>query len=351
LISVLISQNSTRGLIYLSITLFTFLAVLLAVNSKISIKKVWFALKVSGFMLGGFAIYQFLADFAGLPQAVTLLRDAYVKDVLGMPRPHGFLSEPLFFANYLVFLNFISLALILAGRYGKSELALFMITLIGILLSVSRGAIAGYIFIMLFFLFFNIRKIRKFLPLTAPVLALTSLGAGLFLTVQPGFIENFTNLLTGIFVGGSAEQRSLFLQFAHKLYIEYPFFGIGTANYGPLFFDAYSIEGTEGQVVNNQYIELLVENGIFGFVAFMIFLCFLIYSLSKTAFSKTIDSFDRSITLGILLGFCVTLIQWLTFSTLYTLWIWVFIGIAVTVRVKWLGDSTGNEGAEAEASL
>jgi O-antigen ligase len=339
IISVSISQNSTRGFIFLSITLFTFLSMLVAVNSKINTEKVWFALKTSGFLLSGFALYQFLADFAGLPQIVTLLRDAYVKEILGIPRPHGFLSEPLFFANYLAFLNFISLALIFAGRYGKSELALFILTSTGIILSVSRGAIAGYLFVLSFFLLFNINRLRKFLPLTIPVAAATSLCVGIFLLIQPGFLADFTDLLTGIFVGGSAEQRNLFIQFAHKLYIEHPFFGIGTANYGPLFFDAFNIKGTEGQVINNQYFELLVENGIFGFVTFMIFLVFLIHSLIRTAFSNRVDQFDRSIVLGIFLGFCVTLIQWLTFSTLYTLWIWVFIGIAVAIRVKWLqGD-------------
>jgi O-antigen ligase len=328
------AQEIGRAFVYSGITGFTFAIIWLAANTRPDFEKVWYFLKVGGFLLGGFAVFQFIGGFLGLPQFLTLLRDAYVKDVLGVPRSHGFLAEPLYFANYLVFINFISLAIIFNNKGGKSDIHLFFLSGLGILLSISRGAIASYGIILSIFLLFNLGKIKKYIIFLLPALSAFFLFIAIMAIFTPEMIESAYCLLTEIFVGGSAEQRNLFLTFAHQLYIENPIFGIGTANYGPFFFERFKLEGTEGQIVNNQYVEILVENGILGLTFFLIFLTVIVFSFVKVIINQNIPTLEKSITIGIFLGFLVTLIQWMTYSTLYTLWIWAFVSIMVSIRVN-----------------
>jgi O-antigen ligase len=96
-------------------------------------------------------------------------------------------------------------------------------------------------------------------------------------------------------------------------------FGLGAGAFGalPQFSDR-----SDYQIVNNLYLEILVESGIFGLVLFAGFL-FLIFQ--KLWQNYRIFGFFN---LFYLLGLLAIFIQYFSFSTIYIVYIWFFIALA-----------------------
>jgi O-antigen ligase len=83
-------------------------------------------------------------------------------------------------------------------------------------------------------------------------------------------------------------------------------------------------------IVNNEYMEILAENGIVGLLVFLIILLTVFVRAIK-AISKERDEFIKSVLIGLSLALFGILVQYLTFSTLYIFHIWFLIGFLSAV--------------------
>jgi hypothetical protein len=63
-----------------------------------------------------FGVFQFVGNFMGLPDAVTLIRPEYSWQGFGFPRVHSFSLEPLYFAGFLI----LPITLLLSGLVTKN---------------------------------------------------------------------------------------------------------------------------------------------------------------------------------------------------------------------------------------
>lgn len=276
--------------------------------------------------------WQFVADTLGLGENVTGLRHLYTKEIFGFPRIQGTLSEPLYFANFL----FLPIGFLLAeylehGKLTLSKWALLLVCLLEFMLTVSRGANIGLLFMMAVFLVFAV-KVKKLKTLGALLLAVISTWAlSLALILISGRVSgnirssaNFLHQEAIADIGQSESSNSRLQAWREALNMGLgkPVLGIGPGNYGVKSLLPKDIAKNGYPIVNNEYIELFAETGAVGFTAFGLFMALLLGGAYKT-YAKT----HSPTVLGGMLASAGILFHYLTFSTLYILYIWVLWGI------------------------
>jgi O-antigen ligase len=128
-------------------------------------------------------------------------------------------------------------------------------------------------------------------------------------------------------VGESVVMRLNASKEAQELFSDRPIFGIGLGNFGPAVKGYPAEEPAEGwPIVNNEYLELLAENGVVSFAAFVI-LIVVLYARAIIAYIRCRDELTKSLILGLMLALFAILIQYLTFSTLYIIHVWFTIAL------------------------
>lgn len=346
--------NFGRSLTILAYTIFTVLAAFVMPNivtTKQQLNKVVVALLISFVLVSGFGLFQFLGDMAGLPQSLTGLRDLYTKDVLGFSRVQSTAYEPLYFANYLLIPISILFALWLAGgrahdrwqtglgsvsmRYGIL-LLLLGLGMVNLVLTVSRG---GYLAMAAALLVAGVWYWKKlFRPTTIiiVIICVTVIGFVVVKTLSPSgealTLDKFKEHVSNAFYGASYDERVGTIETAIQAWHEHPLIGVGVGGFGPYAAPHPYYEPKDGwRIVNNEYIEVLAESGIFGLACFIALIMVLIIR-SWGAARRTQDPYLKSVMVGLLAAFLGVLVQYLTFSTLYVMHIWVLIGLMVAVQ-------------------
>jgi O-antigen ligase len=119
----------------------------------------------------------------------------------------------------------------------------------------------------------------------------------------------------------SLKNRDLSRQIAWQSIRDRPLSGIGLATFGALSQYQFLRENGEWQTVNNQYLEIVVELGLVGL---MIFLAIVFLAIRYQVLAVGNGKYENVVYLGWLLA---VLVQYLTFSTLYLLYIWIFLAI------------------------
>jgi O-antigen ligase len=321
------------------------------VTTKQQLNKVVVALLISFVLVSGFGLFQFLGDMAGLPQSLTGLRDLYTKDVLGFSRVQSTAYEPLYFANYLLIPISILFALWLAGgrahdrwqtglgsvsmRYGIL-LLLLGLGMVNLVLTVSRG---GYLAMAAALLVAGVWYWKKlFRPTTIiiVIICVTVIGFVVVKTLSPSgealTLDKFKEHVSNAFYGASYDERVGTIETAIQAWHEHPLIGVGVGGFGPYAAPHPYYEPKDGwRIVNNEYIEVLAESGIFGLACFIALIMVLIIR-SWGAARRTQDPYLKSVMVGLLAAFLGVLVQYLTFSTLYVMHIWVLIGLMVAVQ-------------------
>lgn len=96
---------------------------------------------------------QCIMDVAGVPRNCTLLCSGCVYRIFGFPHPNGFAAEPQFMGNLLLAPIIVSLYLFVKNRYfsRKVLMVLFFVFVATLFLTLSRGAIYGFLVSMVFF--------------------------------------------------------------------------------------------------------------------------------------------------------------------------------------------------------
>ncbi|MBP6930281.1 O-antigen ligase family protein, partial [Patescibacteria group bacterium] len=120
----------------------------------------------------------------------------------------------------------------------------------------------------------------------------------------------------------------------------FPWRGVGLGGYGKLELeDKFQSQTDDYQpIVNNQYLETLVEMGVIGLVLFILFFGFVLVR-SVQAWFVVDNNFDRATLAGLTIGIIAILAQYATFSTIYIVYVWVFTGLLIANQEKILSKN------------
>ena len=328
----------------LAFVLFTIALGLTATNmirTKEDLIKVLKTLFISATVVAIFSFFQFSGDIIGLSKNITLLKQGYGSEVFGFPRIQAFSMEPLYLADYL----FIPIFLGLAYFFGKNQVITGRWWLAGLttalaiifILTVSRGAYLGLAVAILVLAILQFKQIFTWKHVIVGALAIAIIGSGVFFALSQGnkrataeFIGHVS--LNDYNSGESIQGRLTAFGLAYEAFLHHPTLGVGLGNYGP-----YSV-GYIGQtpvggwaIVNNEYLELMAETGVAGTAAFMLII-FILIGRSFWAIWKSRDDFLRLTMIGMLAALIGILVQYVSFSTLYIIHIWVLIGLMVATQ-------------------
>ena len=185
-----------------------------------------------------------------------------------------------------VFISFSIFATTLLVNFFKnsrfSKVILFVYTPLSFYLLFQTGSrtsiLFGYSFLILFFVSYV--KTKKGL-LYLGTLSLVMLVGFNYLMQDDEFanqlrfvserFEGARETIEGRASEGSTQQRLYFIKEGIKLWKDRPFLGYGNRSYSYLW----------GTYAHNNYVEILVNTGVFGFVLFYLFYLFTIVSVSK----------------------------------------------------------------------
>lgn len=312
----------------------------------------------------GVAWFQVFGDAIGLPTTITLLPLPYVSDVFGFARPTAFALEPQFLGSLL-------LAPILYAVHKEVDTTATMLTRIvlfvafaTLIATISRGAFVAFIIglallsvsIVVTKNYKSILKIAGITGLSMVVsimsLALaTSLNTRNDITGAQAVAKAVNHVSLGVitinadpsspvpaktgieaatpatndpqptegYVAESTNSRLLMSQEAIKMWTSSPFrllFGVGVGGFGATL-HAQNPVYAPSSIVNNQYLEVLAENGMIGLLAFVaIFASILVVFWQR----------KKWLYISLLAAY---LAQWLFFSgNVNVLHIWVVLALA-----------------------
>ncbi len=345
------AENPTRALAVLVFTAFT-VAVGLTVPLLVTDRRRWrqlvLTVLVAATVVSLFGLFQFLGDVAGLPSAVTGLRELYTKSVFGFPRIQSTAHEPLYFANYLLLPLGFAFALFARRRStGDSKPLLLILFLLlagtNLVLTVSRGgyvAAAALIVVIALVAWRSLLTTRNILILLAVVLivlvvAVRLLAAGDVFGLN---VDTFLEHVLNSFSGASYNERVATFELALTAWYTSPVVGIGPGGFGPFASFHPYVQPMEGwKIVNNEFLELLAETGMIGLTVFVLFLA-LVGARAGLAIRRSRDHFLAATLVGALAALIATIVQYQTFSTLYILHVWFLIG--VLIAGSWLAAQT-----------
>jgi len=336
------SLNIERSITVFAFLIFTSLLCFVVpniINNKNSLNKVIIAIFFSYLLVTTFGLFQFLGDMSGLSTELTGLRDLYSKDVLGFTRIQSTAYEPLYFANYLLIPIGLVYAFFLAskGRLSSSWLIVLLgLGMVNLILTVSRG---GYLAIFVTVLVISLFYLRKVFTIKNLIILGVAGGIVFWVVIRTiGFggetlnLEKFTEHVGNAFYGASYDERVDTFDSAIIAWRERPWLGVGVGGFGPYVApDPYYMPEDGWKIVNNEFIEILAENGIIGLLAF-IWLLIVLITRSIKAFIKAKDTYMKAIVVALLGAFIGILAQYQTFSTLYIMHVWFLIGLMIAVQ-------------------
>jgi len=344
--------NFTRAIEVFIFIMFTISLSIMTVNMIPNIdllRKTVLVLFISSFFVGIFGIFQFGGDVIGLPQSITLLKEGYTSAIFGFPRIQAFSMEPLYYANYLLIPISLALAYFFGkvaifekkGRSGRKSLWMLVgflaLLLVNFVLTVSRGGYLGLVATLAVFTIFYLKKIFTWRNLAIiVVLILVYFGVNFALSKsQARAYQNFMSHITLKDVSLSDEStlgRLKSYDQALTIFKKNLTWGVGIGNFGPAKW-GYPLQAppTGWDIVNNEYLEIAVETGIVGLLAFASIIIVLIVR-SLVALKIAHEPFLRATLIGLLAAFIGVLVQYNFFSTLYIIHIWVLIGLIVGVQ-------------------
>lgn len=342
------SVNLFRGVTSFGFMIFTMALVVLLPTLLDSKEKVFWTLKALLFgaiLTSLFGLFQFAGDLAGLPTTITGLRDMYTKEVFGFPRVQSTALEPLYFANYLLLPLCLSIVALFKRerRLVPLSLATLAVGLPVFVLTLSRAAYIGFavaLFLLMIFLFRHFfRPSRIALIVLLVLLTFVAVTYAFSLTgKQEVTVAAFVKQATDLFNGASFFDRVQTIGQSVTLFTTHPF-GIGPGNFGPAI-AAHPLNEPEGGwlIVNNIYLEVLVEEGFIGLAGFILFVIFILSALLRRL-RQNVDPFLSVVIVALFASLCGMMIQYTTFSILYIMHIWFVFGLAA-VLLKPLPEKT-----------
>lgn len=318
------------------------------------------SLLVSAVVVSAFCWLQCILDIMSIPREATLLCRGCIATTFGFPHPSGFAIEPQFMGNLLLAPVLLCYYL-LSKPFTKTSsrnwfivLTLFLSTTL--FLTLSRGAIYAFL-VALFVMFMLIRK-RSMLfhgiacAFISLIIALTSFGvfsalgptpdtfidgatkaihqltlgkvdfrptaaSNSFNTNTDSSISDITTKLTDTtkpdnaahfsgYVEESTNTRLSLNSLAIRTWLTSPRFiliGTGLGSAGPAMNHAFPTEIGPKEIVQNEYVSLLLETGLVGAAIILAVVIFTTVYLAKKKFLKTNPLF-----ICVIIGFSFTLL-------------------------------------------
>jgi putative inorganic carbon (HCO3(-)) transporter len=250
-----------------------FLTLTAWVETQEEVKRILYAVCVSGTLVSCFGFYQRVIDDYGDVYFWLYPRQAEVLEPW-TGRITSVLNYSNSLAGYLNLVLPIALGLLLVplgARLRTVALTALATGSAALVLTASRGGLASFLAVLLLAAAYVARQARSRKWLLIAGLATAALGLILFfgLLRTPWAEED-----------QSAAMRLLFWGVAATLFIGSPVVGVGYGN----FRDLYDLPGIAPGVfdVHNLYLQLLCETGIVGFLAFAVLVVFVIRRCLRT---------------------------------------------------------------------
>jgi O-antigen ligase len=222
-----------------------------------------------------------------------------------------------------------------------------------LVLALSRGALIGFAFAMMFFVMARSKKI--FLIGTILILVASVLGAAYFISVNADgnkFFMQFTKIRSWDGLLSFIKDLSAFMRWqvapfptetnsirvgltweALLITNRYPIFGCGLNTYSVV---ARACPGVViGTYPHNSYLQMAAETGLVGLASFMLFVsAFFVYSIKRVR--SVSDVFVKNLSLGLLSGLAGFLVHSFFDVHLYSLQLsilmWYIMGLVMAVQ-------------------
>lgn len=307
-----------------------------------------------------FCVLQLLTDALGLSNAITRICSNCTTQIFGFPHANGLAIEPQFMGSLLIAPLFFALNSLLENKNKKSQIKLTLVVILifmALLLTLSRGAIFSVVIALFFLLVFlkSFKKTLKIAGLTTISVILALVFQGSLATVGPtntsfeqavstavnqltlgkiALVDNQaqskpennsesikspteltknpieipaestkdpTPRFTG-YVAESTDRRLELATFALKITAAHPtntLFGTGLGSAGTEMYVHFpKQQGHEKEIVQNQYLETILEIGIIGLILLI---------LSLVTFIKLSNFNFEPYTVATLLAFAISL--------------------------------------------
>jgi putative inorganic carbon (hco3(-)) transporter len=258
-----------------------------------TLKLVVATLLVAGGLMGGLCLYQDLTgsyrqEFGGLAYRNYLEAEDVVTP--GKPKPRrqwdraqGPLNEPNRFAQVMIVLLPLALFMYRSGRSTfarRAAAAAGGLILIGVLLTLSRGAVVTLVFMALVLI--PLRWVRPSRVAVAAVLLIALLPL-----VAPAFLARIISIADVTYLlsddpsrirqaDGAIRGRTTEMLSALHVFLDHPLVGVGPGQFAPYYFEIY---GQKSDVkfrdirrprrAHTLYFEIAAELGIIGLTAFL----------------------------------------------------------------------------------
>jgi O-antigen ligase len=207
-----------------------------------------------------------------------------------IPGVHGSQWEPNIFGSYCACFAVMFLFYYLAGgRQGSWYLAGFLVTTVGVLLSLARQGWASLIIVGAMILLYSQRRKKiqwkRLMPVGVGILATLLIGVTL--------MRDLPERLATLAIGKAADDptvlhRLKFLAFAVEDIREHPILGLGSSSFQLLYEDEDNV-GVGPAWLDNLVIRVIHDTGIVGLIVFGWF----IFELSRRAWRVLASSFHQ----------------------------------------------------------
>lgn len=316
--TVLWSLNTTRGFLTAGVIGVLFLIFLGFVARRQQLARLTPRLMKltvsSAVVMSILAIIQFLVGIWSSSDA-SLLCAGCVSGQFGWPRPNVFAIEPQFFGSLLLPSLLIVSRRVLVRPFSYRWALILLLLQVVLLLTMSRGAIYAYLLGVLIIVVMNYRQMKRLgqlMAVSALALVVSLSGQGLAAISSPSISESFGGAVVKSINQLSLGVIDLRQKSVHKPvsspdkeepafdgYVEEStdirlgrtemalgawqkdwstmLFGVGLGGAGTAINQAYSSQIGAREIIQNEYVERLLERGLVGLMLFVVALGWLIW--------------------------------------------------------------------------
>lgn len=201
----------------------------------------------------------------------------------GDSRASGFFGHPMTFAGYFCIYLPVLLVCFLEQRiYGQWRWLAggsFVLGVVALLFNATRGAWLALTIVLLFILAYYLIKGNKLAMLCLALF----IAAGAGLSQYQTFVQRLATITDTKYQSNT--ERLLIWQSAYTMFKDHPVLGVGLGQYKDNYQKKYiSPKAKEPYLshAHNNFLQMLAENGIVGFVGFLTLLvCFIGYSFKR----------------------------------------------------------------------
>lgn len=188
---------------------------------------------------------------------------------------------------------------------------------VGLLGTLSRGAFAGWV-VSFLFIQYRLQGIKVGSIIGVCVLSGVVLGISSFLNLDDLMLGRFTSMS----VDPSAKDRIPLLEMGKRLFYSNPLLGVGLGQGGRAHLEAH-----------NTYMQVLMENGVIGFILFSTVVWKGIRGLRKSAVAGTSAAPNPAAAyyIGLLGSMAAILLDAVTHVFDYLMPLWLILGIGFMV--------------------